>query len=200
MEEEGRWEGTKIPSRKNVYCGLRRVLRATLQRCSLPVLPLCHQAVQKRRFPPRPGPPSHTPVTIHPLGHSRNVCTWICSVGTCHLCRGGFPKRRARRAGAAPRLNSGWRVVRHLPGLRDDSQVSWKVTETFIIWWAQEGGLFSPEPGIPSSRWFADPACNVPQREIHHCYYTQSLVAYNTIIPTRFFFPETLKLSLNTSF
>lgn len=114
--------------------------------------------------------------------------------------QGGFPKRRARRAGTAPRLNSGWRMVRHLPGLRDDSQVSWKVTETFIIWWAQEGGLFSPEPGIPSSLWFADPACNVPQREIHHRYCARSLVAYNTIIPTQVFFPERLILSLNTSF
>ena len=125
--------------------------------------------------------------------------------------RRDFPKRRARRAGAALaaqpgaalHLNSGWQMVQHLPGLRDDSQASGKPTETFVIRWAQEGGFFSP--GFPSSRWFADPACNVPQREIHHPYCARSLVAYNTIIPMQIarynvFFPERLKLSLNTSF
>ena len=171
--------------------------RACLHQLSRDAFSLCCPFAIR---PCRRGDFPHTPATIRPLGHGRNVCTWICSVGGKErgpASAGGLPREESSQEasspaaagpGAAPRLNSGWQMVQHLPGLHEDSQASRELTETFIIRWAQEGGFFSPEPGFPSSRWFADPACNVPQREIHHCYCAHSLVAYNTIIPMQVFF------------
>ena len=125
-----------------------------------------------------------------------------------YLWGGGFSEQRPLgRARGCPGLEL-WLAGGPTPSRPcDNSQASGKLTETFTVRWAWEGGFFSPEPGFPSSPWFADPARNAPQKEIHHRYWARSLVAYNAIIPLQIarynvvvFFPERLKLSLNTSF
>ena len=182
-----------------------------LSRCFLPVLPLCHQAMQKGTFPPRPGPlPIPWPQSAHLAMAGMSAQGSALREGRSGdlPLGGGFSEQRPLgRARGCPGLEL-WLAGGPTPSRPcDNSQASGKLTETFTVRWAWEGGFFSPEPGFPSSPWFADPARNAPQREIHHRYWARSLVAYNAIIPLQIarynvvvFFPERLKLSLNTSF
>lgn len=102
--------------------------------------------------------------------------------GTC-LCKGTTQNGEvtvgsAPTAGpsAAPRLNSGWSMVQHLPSLCGDSQASQNQSKMIFIWWVQDEG-FSPGPEFPSSWWFADSASiivtalipTLPTRQLSPC-------------------------------
>lgn len=72
------------------------------------------------------------------------------------------------RAMVCPVFDLCWRMAQHLPALCDDSQEL--RADRNVPHPAGTGGFFSPEPGFPSSQWFAGPTCNMLQREIYHRY------------------------------